>query len=682
MDKVATFHYHHHPPTQLNPLTLKQKPKTDVLHSFSLPPTLASTQTATSSASPSSTQPINLPSLHNLDGLQEELNRVDSVKAMHAQMIKTRKKPRSDSVAATLVTSYLEVGDYRSAAKLFLVGYTRNYTVWKYFLEEFTGSGGDPSEIIEVFKELHCKGVMFDSRVITIVLKICTSTMAAWLGLEIHGSLVKRGFELDVHLKCALMHFYERCWGVEIANRVFHEMLYKDDLLWNEAIVINLRHGRLDSALQLFSEMQLSSAKASESTIVKILQACGKERALNEGEQIHGYVLKHSLASNLSICNCLIIMYSRNDKIELARSVFDSMKEHSLSSWNSIISSYASLGYLDAARDLFNRMETSEVKQDITIWNCLLSGHALHGPLKEVLKILRSLLSAGLRPNSLSITSVLHAVIELGFLNFGKEIHGYVIRNGLDSDVYVGTSLLDMYVKNDCLNTAQAIFDNMKNRNIFAWNCLIAGYSSKCLFDDARRLLNRMHEEGIRPDTYTWNGLVSGYSKCGNNRDAMAVIYDMKRLGLTPNVVTWTALISGCSQNGNFRESFEFFIQMQQAGGAHEDDGEVYFELYQLISEIKKIGYVPDISCVYQNIDEAEKEKVLLCHTEKLAITYGLIRTGSSAPIRVFKNSRICSDCHTAAKFITLVRNREIVLQNGVRFHHFKAGKCSCNDYW
>jgi len=114
----------------------------------------------------------------------------------------------------------------------------------------------------------------------------------------------------------------------------------------------------------------------------------------------------------------------------------------------------------------------------------------------------------------------------------------------------------------------------------------------------------------------------------------------------------------------------------------HPDAGDIYFELYQLISEMKKLGYIPDVKCVYQDTDDVEKEKVLLTHTEKLAITYGLMKMKNSSPIRVIKTTRTCSDCHTAAKFTSLVRKREIILKDGVRFHHFRDGRCSCNDYW
>ncbi|KAL6124068.1 hypothetical protein ACLB2K_076584 [Fragaria x ananassa] len=192
-------------------------------------------------------------------------------------------------------------------------------------------------------------------------------------------------------------------------------------------------------------------------------------------------------------------------------------------------------------------MESSNVKPDIVTWNCLLSGHSLHGSYQDVLTILKRMQDAGFKPNSSSVTSVLQAVTELCFLKHGREIHGFVIRNGLDYDVYVGTSLVDMHVKNNCLSCAHIVFDNMNNKNIFTWNSLISGYSFKGLFEDAEQLLNRMSREGIKPDIVTWNGLISGYAMKGLHKEAIVTIHRMKSSGLTPNVVSWTALISGLS---------------------------------------------------------------------------------------------------------------------------------------
>ncbi|KAF9614913.1 hypothetical protein IFM89_021343 [Coptis chinensis] len=748
---------------------------------------------------------------------------------------------------------------------------------------------------------------------------------------------------MDVHLMCSLMNFYAHTWGEECVEGVFNEMPSQSNLLWNEAVMMKLRSGDLMKGLYMFRKMQLSGVKANQFTISKLLQACGKLEALNEGKQIHGYIIRHALELNSVICNSLINMYTKNAKVRPARNVFDSMQKLTSISWNSIISGYARNGYLEEAWELFQNMELSDIKPELVTWNCLLSGHCLHRAYEKVLKILHRMQSVGLKPNSNSITSAIQAIAEQRSLNLGKEIHGYVMRSGLDYDVYVGTSLVDMYVKSGSLTKARAVFDLMNYKNVYAWNSLVSGYAFNGLFEDALELLTRMEQEDIRPDLVTWNGLIFGYSLWGRSKEALLLIRQMKMLGLNPNVVSWTAIISGCSQMENYKDSLELFLQMQEEGiepnsttissllracaglsllqigeeihcravkfgyyediyvatslidmycksgslkkayqvfrkiknktvaswnsmimgfaihglgeqaivlfneiceaglqpdsitftavlsgcrhsglidegwkyfdsmnedyniiptlehyscmvdllgrggyldeawyfiqtmplepdasvwGAllgscrihknldlagiaakylfklepynsanyllmmnlysaenrwedvenlkdlmgvvglksklgwswiqieqsihvfsaegkvHSDIGEIYFHLYQFISEMRKLGYVPDTSCVFQNISDEEKEKVLMSHTEKLAVTYGLIKSTSAQPIRVIQNARVCADCHTTVKYLSRINCREIFLRDGVQFHHFVDGKCSCNDYW
>ena len=98
--------------------------------------------------------------------------------------------------------------------------------------------------------------------------------------------------------------------------------------------------------------------------------------------------------------------------------------------------------------------------------------------------------------------------------------------------------------------------------------------------------------------------------------------------------------------------------------------------------KISKMGYRPDTMSVQHDLSEEEKIEQLRGHSEKLALTYGLIKTSEGTTIRVYKNLRICVDCHNAAKLISKVMEREIVVRDNKRFHHFKNGVCSCGDYW
>ena len=91
---------------------------------------------------------------------------------------------------------------------------------------------------------------------------------------------------------------------------------------------------------------------------------------------------------------------------------------------------------------------------------------------------------------------------------------------------------------------------------------------------------------------------------------------------------------------------------------------EIYKELKVLSAKMKSIGYVPDYSFVYQDVEEDEKEQILNSHSERLSIAFGIISTLSGSPVRIFKNLRVCGDCHNATKYISIISEREIIVRD------------------
>jgi len=114
----------------------------------------------------------------------------------------------------------------------------------------------------------------------------------------------------------------------------------------------------------------------------------------------------------------------------------------------------------------------------------------------------------------------------------------------------------------------------------------------------------------------------------------------------------------------------------------HSQSEKIYAMLETLYGQMKEAGYVPKTNLVLHDVEEEVKENMLSSHSEKLAIAFGIINTSPGTPILVRKNLRVCSDCHNAAKFISKIVRREIILRDTNRFHHFKDGQCSCGDYW
>lgn len=122
--------------------------------------------------------------------------------------------------------------------------------------------------------------------------------------------------------------------------------------------------------------------------------------------------------------------------------------------------------------------------------------------------------------------------------------------------------------------------------------------------------------------------------------------------------------------------------EFKMGDGSHPQMKEVYLMLERIIEKLETEGYSPNTSQVLFDIAEEEKETALQYHSEKLAIAFGVLNTKPGTTIRIVKNLRICEDCHSAIKLFSQVYNRDIIVRDRMRYHHFRNGRCSCNDFW
>ncbi|PRQ22476.1 putative DYW domain-containing protein [Rosa chinensis] len=109
-------------------------------------------------------------------------------------------------------------------------------------------------------------------------------------------------------------------------------------------------------------------------------------------------------------------------------------------------------------------------------------------------------------------------------------------------------------------------------------------------------------------------------------------------------------------------------------------------KLKELIGQLREIGYVPDTSSSLHDVEEEHKEEQLYHHSKKLALVFAIMNESSlhcrRTGIKIMKNIRVCVDCHNFMKLASNLLQKDIVVRDSNRFHHFKDGICSCNDYW
>lgn len=316
--------------------------------------------------------------------------------------------------------------------------------------------------------------------------------------------------------------------SMESACYLFEKMSYLDTYIWNVVIRGFVDNGLFQEAVEFHHRMVCEGFKADYFTYPFVIKACAGLLYLSEGEKVHGSLFKSGLNSDVYVCNSLIVMYMKLGCVECAERVFDEMPVRDMVSWNSMIGGYCSVGDGVSSLVFFKEMQ-----------NC------------------------GLRYDRFSLISALGAISIEGCLKIGKEIHCQVIKSGLEMDVMVQTSLVDMYGKCGVVDYAERLFNMIFPRNIVAWNAMVGGYVVNAHFLESFSCFRKMQEDdNLNPDCITIINLLPSCTKLGALLEGKSIHGYAIRKGFLPNVALETALIDMYAGSGALKMTEKLFGSM------------------------------------------------------------------------------------------------------------------------
>lgn len=432
---------------------------------------------------------------------------------------------------------------------------------------------------------------------------------------------------------------YTKCKSIDVGRAIFDSILPKDRnvVTWTTMIGGYSQHGEANDALELFSQMlkEDRSVKPNAFTISCALMACARLAALRFGRQIHAYVLRNKY-DVLFVANCLIDMYSKSGDIDIARSVFDNMKQRNAVSWTSLI-----------------------------------TGYGMHGQGAEALKVFYDMRKEGLVPDGITFLVVLYACSHSGMIDEGNKYFNGMIKNfGVIPGEEHYACMVDLLGRAGRLDEAMKLIDEMPMKpGPIVWVALLSGCRKHANVELGEYASNRLLEmESENDGSYTL--LSNIYANARRWKDVSRIRSLMKHTGIKKR--------PGCSWVQGKKGHATFFV----GDRTHPQSKQIYAILTELIRRIKVIGYVPETSFALHDVDDEEKGDLLSEHSEKLALAYGILTSAPGAPIRITKNLRVCGDCHTAITYISMIIDHEIILRDSTRFHHFNKGSCSCRGYW
>ncbi|KAJ8547568.1 hypothetical protein K7X08_011154 [Anisodus acutangulus] len=355
---------------------------------------------------------------------------------------------------------------------------------------------------------------------------------------------------------------YTKCDDIRAAALLFNGMSEREDTVsWNSMISAYVTNGMNQEALSLFVEMLNAGVELTTYTFVASIQACEETEFGKFGAEIHAVVLKLGYSLDTYVVNALLMMYVKNNRVDEGVKVFFYLQEKDNISWNSMISGYVQNGLYDEAIDLFHEMK-----------------------------------NAGQKHDNVSLMSMLIASGRQGNLLNGMEIHAFSVRNGLDGDLQVGNTLVDMYAKCGKLDYMDSVFDRMLHRDTVSWTTIIAAYAQNNFPWKAVQLFREVQAEGSNVDALMIGSvllactelrcnllakeihcyvikrgiydpviqktLVSVYGDCGNVDYANSIF----RFSEVKDVVAFTSMMCSYVQNGLANEALGLMLYMNEMG--------------------------------------------------------------------------------------------------------------------
>lgn len=381
--------------------------------------------------------------------------------------------------------------------------------------------------------------------------------------------------------------------------------------------------GKVKEAVAILAVLEKISICIDVSSYLKLMKVCGNAKSLDNAKIVHAHLSRSLDYVAVSVHNEIIDMYSKCGSMADANKLFLKPIEKNSTTWENMIKGLASNGRGEEAIDLFKEFKKTSLKPDGSLFNALF------------------------------YTCGILSAVDQGLLYLKSMRVDYSISPTMENYA----SIVDMLGRSGHLDEAVDFIESLpiEESNVDLWFTLM----SYCRI----------------------NGYIELGNRCAEVVDQLdpSKLSDESRKGLLP-LRSLELLKENELETSNDYDNQKHQTHEYMAG--RTNDHVMNEHIRCLAHQLKEAGYVPDIACTLHDVDPENREEALMFHSERLAMVHAFMITPPRREIRIIKNLRACRDCHNVMKIVSSLTGRTIVARDSKRFHHFRDGKCSCNDFW
>ncbi|XP_019088697.1 PREDICTED: pentatricopeptide repeat-containing protein At5g39350-like [Camelina sativa] len=465
---------------------------------------------------------------HALSVKRYQSQSISKTKVLHCHIITGGRV--SSHIVSTLSATYALCGHIAYARKLFEEMPERYLFSYSIVIRMYVRDGLY-HDAVSVFIKMVGEGVKCvpDGYTYLSVVKAAGELRSMKLGLVMHGRILRSWYGADKCVQSALLAMYMNLGRIEMARMVFDVMQNRDVISWTTMISGYYRNGYMNDALMIFDWMVNEGVDPNHVTIVSMLPVCGHLKDLEMGRNVHKLVEEKRLGDKIEVKNALVNMYLKCNRMDEARFVFDRMEQ-----------------------------------RDVITWTCMINGYTEDGDVGNALELCRLMQFEGVRPNVVTVVSLVSACGDALKLNDGKCLHGWAIRQKVYSDIIMETSLISMYAKCNRIDLCFKVFSGASKNHTGPWNAIIAGCVQNELVRDALHLFKWMRRKDVETDIATLNSLLPAYATLAELRRAMTIHCYLTKTGFMSSLDAATGLVHVYSKCGTLESAHKIFNGIQE----------------------------------------------------------------------------------------------------------------------
>ncbi|KAI3468959.1 hypothetical protein Pfo_025622 [Paulownia fortunei] len=431
----------------------------------------------------------------------------------------------SHIVQSAILSMYSKCGSTADARVSFCEVVNKDLFSWTSIIGVYARLGC-VYECFQIFLRMQANGVYPDAMVMSCLVSGFANSMKVSEGKAFHGFILRRIYGVDQIVYSSLLSMYCKFGLLAIAEKIFVGGHNQEKDSWNAMIVGYEKAGLERNCIKLFREMQHRGIESNLNTLISVISSCSRLGAIHSGLSVHCHIMKSLLFEKVSVVNSLINMYGKCGNLTIAQRLFNQITPD-VATWNSLISSYTNNGNYFKAVTLFDKM-----------------------------------ISEGLKPNMVTLVTLLSACAQIASVEKGRKIHDYIKEEGFGYEISLATALVDMYAKCGQIDMAKEIFDSMNEKDVISWNVMISGYGMHGHGKPAIEIFQQMEEYDAIPNELTFLAILSACAHAGLVDEAKSLFDKMKEYSLIPTLKHYACMVDLYGRSGCLHEAESLILSM------------------------------------------------------------------------------------------------------------------------